>query len=64
MITPRADVVGLTGGVFANRLLTNYLTKDLTTQGCRVVTHQIVPSNDGGLALGQVLAGVLIKQGD
>jgi len=56
------SAVGLTGGVFANRLLSAYLTHDLERLGHRVVRHQIVPSNDGGLALGQALAGVLYER--
>ena len=55
-------VIGLTGGVLANRLLTSELVRDLTALGHRVVRHQIVPANDGGLALGQALAGVLLNE--
>ena len=54
--------VGLTGGVLANRLLTMYLVRDLENLGHRVRLHQIVPANDGGLALGQGLAGVLYNE--
>jgi len=50
--------VGLTGGVFANRLLTSYLVRDLGEHGYQVLQHRIVPANDGGLALGQALAGI------
>jgi len=56
------SAVGLTGGVFANRLLSSYLARDLEQLGHRVVRHQIVPSNDGGLALGQALAGVVFGE--
>ncbi|MDR0283384.1 MAG: hypothetical protein LBI33_00615, partial [Propionibacteriaceae bacterium] len=51
--------IGLTGGVLANRLLAGGLTLGLTAAGYRVVSHQVVPANDGGLALGQALAGTL-----
>ncbi len=50
--------VVLSGGVFQNALLT-LLTKGLLTRaGFNVLTHSLVPPNDGGLALGQaVIAG-------
>ena len=56
------DVIGMTGGVFANRLLSAYLARDLETLGHKVIRHQVVPSNDGGLALGQALAGMFYER--
>ncbi len=47
--------VALTGGVFQNRYLTERAFRRLEAEGFRPFTHQRVPPNDGGIALGQVL---------
>jgi hydrogenase maturation protein HypF len=56
------DVVALSGGVFQNALLTSWTVADLTARGFGVLTHSRVPTNDGGVSLGQaVVAGALTR---
>ncbi|MFC2017249.1 carbamoyltransferase HypF [Chloroflexota bacterium] len=45
----------LSGGVFQNRLLLRKTVSLLETSGFAVFTHQQVPTNDGGISLGQVV---------
>lgn len=47
--------VGLTGGVFQNRRLTEEAAGLLEANGFRVLLHERVPPNDGGLSFGQVV---------
>jgi hydrogenase maturation protein HypF len=49
--------VALTGGCFQNRFLLMRAAKRLSTLGFEVLLHREVPPNDGGISLGQVLAG-------
>lgn len=46
--------VGLTGGCFQNRLLTEKSIEYLTKKGLKTIIHEAVPPNDGGIAIGQV----------
>jgi len=47
--------VGLSGGVYQNTLFFHYLARRLVEEEFEVFTHARVPTNDGGLALGQVM---------
>lgn len=50
-----AKVVALSGGCFQNRKLTEMCATALQQRGIRVLLHNQVPANDGGLSLGQTL---------
>jgi hydrogenase maturation protein HypF len=47
------NTVALSGGVFQNALLTTLVRERLERAGFSVLTHSLVPPNDGGIALGQ-----------
>ena len=47
------DTVALSGGVFMNRLLLRFLTRELKDAGLTVLVPQTVPVNDGCIAYGQ-----------
>ena len=49
--------VALSGGVFQNKTLLEQVVMRLEQEQFKVLTHQRVPANDGGLALGQALIG-------
>jgi len=51
--TTNINTVALSGGVFCNRYLTNRLIKFLKENDFRVLFNRDVPSNDGGISLGQ-----------
>ena len=50
--------VALSGGVFQNLVLFELVTQKLETEGFTVLSHKHVPTNDGGIALGQAVIAV------
>ena len=47
--------IALTGGVFQNAILLEQLQDKLAKFDTKVITHSLVPSNDGGISLGQAV---------
>ena len=50
--------VALSGGCFQNKYLLERAIKRLREENFKVYWHQRVPTNDGGIALGQILAAL------
>ena len=58
------DTVALSGGCFQNTLLLEMMQNLLEKNGCHVLTHHLVPPNDGGIALGQAYYGACLSGED
>jgi len=54
--TVGCEHVALTGGCFQNKYLAERAIRRLEESGFAVYRHQRVPPNDGGIALGQIIA--------
>ena len=52
------DTAALSGGVYQNGLLLKLTVIELEKQGFKVLTHSLIPPNDGGIALGQAAAAM------
>jgi hydrogenase maturation protein HypF len=55
--------VALSGGVFQNRLLLRLTVAALEEAGFEVLTHSTVPTNDGGVSLGQAVIADSVTRG-
>ncbi len=58
----RYPTVALSGGCFQNRTLFHLVHQDLEAKGFSVLSHEKVPANDGGLALGQAAVALARHQ--
>lgn len=56
-------IVALSGGVWQNRYLIRNVIDDLERNGFQVLIHHDVPTNDGGIALGQALVANYMMKG-
>ena len=52
--------VVLSGGCFQNAILLNGMLQELASRNFEVFAHQRVPTNDGGIALGQAIIAATI----
>ncbi len=59
----RLEVAALSGGVFCNRFLADRLIARLQQEGFAVLWNRDVPSNDGGIALGQAAIAAITLSG-
>ncbi len=63
--TTGIDRTALSGGVYQNLLFFEYMVRRLREEKFTVYTHERVPTNDGGLALGQIaVADAGLKAGE
>ncbi len=51
----KINKVALSGGCFQNGYILAKLEKELTTNQFEVFTHSVVPGNDGGISVGQLI---------
>jgi hydrogenase maturation protein HypF len=56
------EKVVMAGGVFQNRTLLSGMEERLQKEGFQVYSKALVPSNDGGIALGQAVAAHYMNQ--
>lgn len=58
----RLDKVILSGGVFQNKYLLEKSTELLSDNKFKVLTNHLVPANDGGISLGQLIIASKIRK--
>ncbi len=53
--------VGLGGGVFQNRVLTEQVQRQLTAQGFEVLIPERLPVNDAAISFGQLIEAAAVQ---
>ncbi len=53
--TQKLETIALSGGVFQNKILLQQAVAQLESKKYKVLIHQQIPANDGGIALGQAM---------
>ena len=51
----KIKTVALSGGVFQNSLLSSLIFSKLKRRGLKILRHELIPPNDGGICLGQAI---------
>jgi len=51
----KIKTVALSGGVFQNSLLSGLVMEKLRFAGLKVLRHELIPANDGGICIGQAI---------
>ncbi|MEZ5920740.1 MAG: hypothetical protein R3C60_05250, partial [Parvularculaceae bacterium] len=58
------DAIGLTGGVFQNKKLSELVIARLEEKGFSAYLPKLAPANDGGLAFGQIVEAAALMRDD
>ena len=51
----KIKITALSGGVFQNSLLSSLTADKLRRRGLKVLRHELIPANDGGICIGQAV---------
>ena len=54
----KIKTVALSGGVFQNSLLSSLIFSKLRRRGLKILRHELIPPNDGGICIGQSIYAI------
>ena len=57
----KIKTVALSGGVFQNSLLSSLTAQKICRRGLKVLRHELIPANDGGICYGQAIYAMNCK---